>query len=81
MAVHTEPPKMDWTEDSGLHKRLFKWDEDIENIMLTLLIVVAKASKTRHLMCWLSDEVKSVVTAKELHRSEDYEDTLKCLLA
>ena len=81
MAVHTESPKRDWTEDSGLNERLSEWVEDIEDIMLGPLIMVAKAIKSTHLMCWLSDEVKSVVRTKELHKSEDYEDVLKCLLA
>ena len=81
MAVHIEPSKIDWTEDSGLYERLSKWVEDIEDIMLRPLIKVAKASKTRYLMCWLPDEAKSVVRAKELHESEDYEDILKCLPA
>ena len=47
MAVNIEPPKMDWTEDSGLCERLSKWVEDIEDIMLGPLIKVANASKTR----------------------------------
>ena len=69
MAVHIEPLKIDWTEDSGLHKILSKWVEDIEDNMFRPLIRVAKASKTRHLMCWLSDEAKSVVRAKEQYKS------------
>ena len=81
MAVHIEPPKMDQTENSGLHKGLSKCVKDSEVIMLRPLIKVAKASKTRHLMCWLSDETKSVVRAKELYKSEDYKDILKCHLA
>ena len=50
MALHIEPPKMEWNEDSGLHERLPKWVEDIDDIILRPLIKVTKASKTKHLI-------------------------------
>ena len=50
MALHIEPPKMDWTKDSGLHERLSKWVIDVEDMMLGPLVSVPKNSKTRHLM-------------------------------
>ena len=49
-------PKMNWTEDEGLHKRYTDWREEVELIMATSLKKSKYGVKAKYIILWAGRE-------------------------
>ena len=50
---YVQGPKMDWTEDAGLHQRFGDWREEVELLMDTVLSHIKNAdTKMKFVTLW-----------------------------
>ena len=57
----TTAPSIDWTEDDGLYNRVQMFALHVEDMMDGPLATYKGTSKSKTLMCWLPDNIKTIV--------------------
>ena len=74
---YIQGPKMDWTEDSGLHQRFKEWGEEVELLLDTVLTHIKNAdTKIKFVSLWAGKEARTYLNTVE----EDRKDSLKTVL-
>ena len=70
-------PKIDWTEDAGLHQRFKDWREEVELLMDTVLSHIRSAdTKMKFVTLWAGKEARTYLSTLE----EDNWDSLRTIL-
>ena len=74
---YVQGPKMDWTEDAGLHQRFKDWREEVELLMDTVLSHIKNAdTKMKFVTLWAGKEARTYLNTLE----QDNRDSLKTIL-
>ena len=74
---YIQGPKMDWTEDAGLHQRFKDWREEVELLMDTVLSHIKNAdTKMKFVTLWAGKEARTYLNTLE----QDHHDSLKTIL-
>ena len=74
---YIQGPKMDWTEDAGLHQRFKDWREEVELLMDTVLSHIRNAdTKMKFVTLWAGKEAQTYLATLE----EDHRDSLRAIL-
>ena len=74
---YIQGPKMDWTEDAGLHQRFKDWREEVELLMDTVLSHIKNAdTKMKFVTLWAGKEARTYLNTLE----QDNRDSLKTIL-
>ena len=74
---YVQGPKMDWTEDAGLHQRFKDWREEVELLMDMVLSHIRSAdTKMKFVTLWAGKEARTYLNTLE----EDHRDSLKTIL-
>ena len=74
---YVQGPKMDWTEDAGLHQRFKDWREEVELLMDTVLSHIKNAdTKMKFVTLWAGKEARTYLNTLE----HDNRDSLKTIL-
>ena len=74
---YIQGPKMDWTEDAGLHQRYKDWREEVELLMDTVLSHIKNAdTKIKFVTLWAGKEARTYLNTLE----RDDRDSLKTIL-
>ena len=74
---YVQGPKMDWTEDAGLHQRFKDWREEVELLMDTVLSHIKNAdTKMKFVTLWAGKEARTYLNTLE----QDDRDSLKTIL-
>ena len=74
---YVQGPKMDWTEDAGLHQRFKDWREEVELLMDTVLSHIKNAdTKMKFVTLWAGKEARTYLNTLE----QDHHDSLKTIL-
>ena len=74
---YVQGPKMDWTEDAGLHQRSKDWREEVELLMDTVLSHIRNAdTKMKFVTLWAGKEASTYLATLE----EDHRDSLRAIL-
>ena len=74
---YIQGPKMDWTEDAGLHQRFKDWREEVELLMDTVLSHIKSAdTKMKFVTLWAGKEARTYLNTLE----QDDRDSLKTIL-
>ena len=74
---YIQGPKMDWTEDAGLHQRFKDWREEVELLMDTVLSHIKNAdTKMKFVTLWAGKEARTYLNTLE----QDNWDSLKTIL-
>ena len=74
---YIQGPKMDWTEDAGLHQRLIDWREEVELLMDTVLSHIRSAdTKMKFVTLWAGKEARTYLSTLE----QDNWDSLRTIL-
>ena len=77
MQIHSEAPKMDWTEDAGLHQRFKDWREEVELLMDMVLSHIRSAdTKMKFVTLWAGKEARTHLNTLE----QDNRDSLGTIL-
>ena len=72
-----QDPKMDWTEDAGLHQRFKDWREEVELLMDMVLSHIRSAdTKMKFVTLWAGKEARTYLSTLE----EDHRDSLRAIL-
>ena len=73
---YIQGPKMDWTEDAGLHQRFKDWREEVELLMDTVLSHIKNAdTKMKFVTLWAGKEARTYLKhtgARQPGQSQDY---------
>ena len=71
---YVQGPKMDWTEDAGLHQRFKDWREEVELLMDTVLSHIRNAdTKMKFVTLWAGKEARTYLSTLE----QDNQDSLR----
>ena len=63
---YVQGPKMDWTEDAGLHQRFKDWREEVELLMDTVLSHIKNAdTKMKFVTLWAGKEARTYLNTLE----------------
>ena len=74
---YVQGPKMDWTEDAGLHQRFKDWREEVELLMDMVLSHIKNAdTKMKFVTLWAGKEARTYLNTLE----QDQRDSLKTIL-
>ena len=74
---YIQGPKMDWTEDAGLHQRFKDWREEVELLIDTVLSHIRNAdTKMKFVTLWAGKEARTYLSTLE----QDNRDSLKTIL-
>ena len=74
---YVQGPKMDWTEDAGLHQRFKEWREEVELLLDTVLTHIKNAdTKMKFVSLWAGKEARTYLNTVE----EDCKDSLRTIL-
>ena len=74
---YIQGPKMDWTEDAGLHQRFKDWREEVEILMDTVLSHIKNAdTKMKFVTLWAGKEARTYLSTLEA----DHRDSLRAIL-
>ena len=74
---YVQGPKMDWTEDAGLHQRFKDWREEVELLMDTVLSHIRSAgTKMKFVTLWAGKEARTYLNTLE----QDNQDSLGTIL-
>ena len=74
---YVQGPKMDWTEDAGLHQRFKDWREEVELLMDTVLSHIRSAdTKMKFVTLWAGKEARTYLSTLE----QDNRDSLRTIL-
>ena len=74
---YIQGPKMDWTEDAGLHQRFRDWRKEVELLMDTVLAHIRNAdTKMKFVTLWAGKEARTYLATLE----EDHRDSLRAIL-
>ena len=74
---YVQGPKMDWTEDAGLHQRFKDWREEVELLIDTVLSHIKNAdTKMKFVTLWAGKEARTYLSTVE----EDHKDSLRTIL-
>ena len=74
---YIQGPKMDWTEDAGLHQRFKDWREEVELLLDTVLSHIRNAdTKMKFVSLWAGKEARTYLSTVE----EDHKDSLRAVM-
>ena len=74
---YVQGPKMDWTEDAGLHQQFKDWREEVELLIDTVLSHIRNAdTKMKFVTLWAGKEARTYLSMVE----EDCKDSLRAVL-
>ena len=74
---YVQGPKMDWTEDVGLHQQFKDWREEVELLIDTVLSHIRNAdTKMKFVTLWAGKEARTYLSTVE----EDHKDSLRTVL-
>ena len=74
---YVQGPKMDWTEDAGLHQWFKDWREEAELLLDTVLSHVRNNdTKLKFISLWAGKEARTYLSIVD----EDKKDSLKTML-
>ena len=74
---YVQGPKMDWTEDAGLHQQFKDWREEIELLLDTVLSHIRNAdTKMKFVSLWAGKEARTYLNTVE----EDHKDSLRAVM-
>ena len=74
---YVQGPKMDWTEDAGLHQRFKDWGEEVELLMDMVLSHIRSAhTKMKFVTLWAGKEARTYLSTLE----QDHRDSLRTIL-
>ena len=74
---YVQGPKMDWTEDAGLHQRFKDWREEVKLLIDTVLSHIRNAdTKMKFVTLWAGKEARTYLSTVE----EDCKDSLRTIL-
>ena len=74
---YIQGPKMDWTEDAGLHQWFKDWREEVQLLMDTVLSHIRNAdTKMKFVTLWVGKETRTYLSTVE----EDHKDSLRTIL-
>ena len=74
---YIQGPKMDWTEDAGLHQRFKDWREEVELLMDTVLSHIKNANtRMKFVTLWAGKEARTYLNTLE----QDNRDSLETIL-
>ena len=74
---HIQGPKMDWTEDAGLHQQFKDWREEVELLIDTVLSHIRNVdTKMKFVTLWAEKEARTYLSTVE----EDHKDSLRAVL-
>ena len=63
---YIQGPRMDWTEDAGLHQRFKDWREEVELLMDTVLSHIKNAdTKMKFVTLWAGKEARTYLNTLE----------------
>ena len=73
---YIQGPKMDWTEDAGLHQWFKDWREEVELPLVTVLTHIRNAdTKIKFVNLWEGKDARTYLSTVE----EDCKDSLRAL--
>ena len=76
-AQYIQDPKMDWTEDAGLHQCFRDWREEVELLLDTTLAHIRnQETKLKYVSLWAGKEARMYLNTVP----EDNRDNLKTML-
>ena len=76
-AQHILGPKMDWTEDAGLHQHFKEWREEVELLLDTALAHIrSQETKLKYVSLWAGKEARAYLNTAP----EDSKDNLRDML-
>ena len=74
---YVQGPKIDWTEDAGLHQRFKDWREEVELLLDTVLSHIRSAdTKMKFVSLWAGKEARTYLSTVE----EDCKDSLRAVM-
>ena len=74
---YVQGPKMDWTEDAGLHQWFKDWKEEVELLLDTVLAHIRNAdTKMKFVNLWAGKEARTYPSTVK----EDCKDSLRAIL-
>ena len=74
---YVQGPKMDWTEDAGLHQQFKDWREEVELLLDTVLSHIRSAdTKMKFVSFWTGKEARTYLSTVE----EDHKDSLRAVM-
>ena len=73
---YVQGPKMDWTEDAGLHQRFKDWREEVELIDTVLAHIKNADTKMKFVSLWAGKEARTYLSTVE----EDHKGSLRTIL-
>ena len=73
-------PSIDWTQDDRLYKRVKKFALHVEDVMEGPLETYRGPSKSNILMCWLPDDIKTIVREAGKDKANNYSEITEFLL-
>ena len=74
---YVQGPKMDWTEDAGLHQQFKDWREEVELLLDTVLSHIRnQETKLKYVSLWAGKEARTYLSTV----SEDNKDSLRTML-
>ena len=74
---YVQGPKMDWTENAGLHQRFKDWREEVELLMDTVLSHIRSVdTKMKFVTLWAGKEARTYLSTLE----QDNWDSLSTIL-
>ena len=72
---YIQGPKMDWTEDAGLHQRFKDWREEVELLMDTVLSHIRNAdTKMKFVTLWAGKEARTYLNTLEQDNRDSHQD-------
>ena len=74
---YVQGPKIDWTEDAGLHQQFKDWREEVELLLNTVLSHIRNAdTKMKFVSLWAGKEARTYLSTVE----EDCKDSLRTMM-
>ena len=74
---YIQGPKMDWTEDAGLHQQFKDWREEVELLIDMALSPIRNAdTKKKFVTLWVGKEARTYLSTMQ----EDCKDSLRTVL-
>ena len=74
---YIQGPKMDWTEDAGLHQRFKDWREEVELLIDTVLTHIKNAdTKMKFVSLWAGKEARTYLSTVK----DDCKESLRAIL-
>ena len=74
---YVQGPKMDWTEDAGLHQQFKDWREEVEVLLdMVLSHIRNQETKLKYVSLWAGKEARTYLSTV----SEDNKDSLRTML-